>query len=237
VQFFCLELHYSFNLLVPTQCPVRPHRLSEFDYAIDVFPLTLFCSATQGRDRRRHDRDWAMRIPWRYLAQFRFLLSVIQHHHAYVFMPRQPCANRKHIQKLPACCTFTCFRLSTSNVITFPQPPSVVDSRRPLFIAAFRSSVARSRNAWKHGQQESDVGRDGPTAASSTGIAPFAILCLPSLGLLANGLIAFVPSCCSRSLRHSSSVATYPSSSAKNLCRRIALMRSRARLVNQPSRS
>jgi hypothetical protein len=132
-------------------------------------------------------------------------------------------------------------RLSTSRLScllsTFPHPPSVVDSRRPLFNAAFRSSVARSRNAWNTGKLESEVNRNRYTAASSTGIAPFAILCLPSRGLLANGLIAFVPSCWSRSFRHSSSVATYPSSSAKNLCRSTALMRSRARLVNQPSRS
>jgi hypothetical protein len=76
-----------------------------------------------------------------------------------------------------------------------------------------------------------------PTAASSTGIAPFAMLCLPGRGLLENGRITFVPFCCSRSLRHSSSVATYPSSSAKNLCRSTVLIRSRARLLNHPSRS
>jgi len=148
----------------------------------------------------------------------------------------------KNIHKMPACCTSPSLsQTSTSGVMCAPStpthPPSVVDSRRPLFNAAFRSSVARSRNAWSTSQRESEVSRDRFTAASSTGIAPFAILCLPSRGLLANGLTAFVPSCCSRSLRHSSSVATYPSSSAKNLYRSTVLMRSRARLVNQPSRS
>jgi hypothetical protein len=38
-----------------------------------------------------------------------------------------------------------------------PHPPSVVDSRRPLFNAAFRSSVARSRNAWNNSQRESGL--------------------------------------------------------------------------------
>jgi hypothetical protein len=148
----------------------------------------------------------------------------------------------KNIHKMFTCCTSPPLsQTSTNGVMCAPSalthPPSVVGSRRPLFNAAFRSSVARSRNAWSASQQESGVSRDRSTAASSTGIAPFAILCLPSRGLLKNGLIAFVPPCCSRSLRHSSSVATYPSSSAKNLCRSTALMRSRARLVNQPSRS
>lgn len=127
---------------------------------------------------------------------------------------------------------------TTLVVIEYSHPPSVVDSRRPLFNAAFRSSVARSRNASKHQSVEAlGLSSAKPTAASSTGIAPFAMLCLPGRGLLANGRIDFVPSCCSRSLRHSSSVVTYPSSNAKNLCRSTVLIRSRARLVNHPSRS
>ena len=158
-------------------------------------------------------------------------------------MCKQKMHSKTFIKSPPAAhqLSHSCLRLNTSGGMcplnTLTHPPSVVDSRRPLFNAAFRSSVARSRNAWNTSERESDVGRDGPTAASSTGIAPFAMLCLPSRGLLPNGLIAFVPSCCSRSLRHSSSVATYPSSSAKNLFRSTALMRSRVRPVNQPSRS
>jgi len=68
--------------------------------------------------------------------------------------------------KLPACCeTIRSLNYSqqcTSSIsaetclcsmvvtIRYSYPPSVVDSRRPLFNAAFRSSVARSRSALKH---------------------------------------------------------------------------------------
>jgi hypothetical protein len=178
---------------------------------------------------------------------FRFVCNTTPsyvHVYAQATMYKQQMHSKTFI-KCPTSCTPLLHRrlgLSTSKLSclpsTFPHPPSVVDSRRPLLDPEFRSSVARNPNAWNTSKLESDVSRNEYTAASSTGTAPFAILCLPGCGLLANGLIALVPPC-SRSLRHSSSVATHPSRSTKNLCRTCngALMRSRAWLLNQSSHS
>ena len=67
------------------------------------------------------------------------------------------------------------------------------------------------------------------TAASSGLKAPFAILCFPARSRWLRVADIFTePSFAASRLRHSSSVATWPSSSEKNLCRRTILIRSYA---------
>jgi len=153
---------------------------------------------------------------------------------------KAPKNSHKNIMLRVCCTSASSYELSTSSEVS--HVPSLIHplSSIPGHFYSLQHFVPALRVAAMPGTAVSrrvGVGSDRYTAASSTGIAPFAILCLPGRGLLANGRIAFVPSCWSRNLRHSSSVATYPSSSAKNLCRSTALIRSRARLVNQPSRS
>lgn len=78
--------------------------------------------------------------------------------------------------------------------------------------------------------------RNRLTAASSGGNAPFAILWRP--GLRTRLFTLFDPSdVAAKSFAHSSSVATCPSWSEKNLWRRTVLMRSSWCVVYQPSRS
>lgn len=81
-----------------------------------------------------------------------------------------------------------------------------------------------------------DVGMGKLTAASSGLNAPFAILCFPGLSfLLLIGL--FVSGLTVSNASHSASVGMWPSNTAKNLCRRTILIRSKACAEYQPSRS
>lgn len=80
----------------------------------------------------------------------------------------------------------------------------------------------------------SSAARRRSAAASSGRIAPLAMLCLPTWSLterkldMSLALLLGSFSVASKSWRHSSSVAGYPSRTEKNLCRTTVLMRSNA---------
>jgi hypothetical protein len=119
---------------------------------ITIFPLSFYCSEKRGQNRRLgHDWNWAMRYSLEISSSRSLRLSVTKPHHAYVSLPRQLHKQKKHpktIMQVPTCCTYISRQFRDERAMRSPpHPPSVVDSRRPLFNAAFRSSVARSRNA------------------------------------------------------------------------------------------
>ena len=117
--------------------------------AITIFPLSFYCSEKRVQNRRlHHDWNWATQYSSEMSSSRSLSFSVIKPYHAYVSLPRQPYKQEKHAKTVigvSTCCTSISRQFGDGR--TPPHPPSVVDSRRPLFNAAFRSSVARSRNA------------------------------------------------------------------------------------------
>ena len=65
-------------------------------------PLSFYFSAKQEWTRRlRHDGNWAMQYPLEMMSSpISIRSSVVQPHHTYVSMLRQPCANRKAFKNI-----------------------------------------------------------------------------------------------------------------------------------------
>jgi hypothetical protein len=169
--------------------------------AITIFLLSFYCSEKREQNRS-HDWNWAMWYSLEMMSSSRSLrLSVTKPHHAYVSLPRQPYKQEKHpktIIEVPTSCASISRQFGDERAMpgrTLPLIRRLLSTHEDLYLVQHCVLAWRAVAMPRIPVSGRRLNGDRCTAASSTGRAPFAILCLPVRGLLAYGRSGLAPSC------------------------------------------